>query len=68
MRCGENIREMDDGLTTDRPFLVYGKIFSHRVRTGLISTRGLVVRSYFWKVKYVLLPYLTVLFVKLSHL
>ena len=47
MRCGENIREMDDGLTTDRPFLVYGKIFSHRVRTGLISTRGLVVRSYF---------------------
>ena len=32
------MREADDGPTTERPLLLYGKIFYHRAGTGLYSS------------------------------
>ena len=34
MSCGGNMRVTDDDWTTDRPLLLYGKIFLHRSGTG----------------------------------
>ena len=34
VRCGGNMRDTDDGRTTDRPSLLYGKIFWHSAEIG----------------------------------
>ena len=34
MSCGENMCDMDDSQKTEKPLLLYGKLFSHRAVTG----------------------------------
>ena len=40
VRCGENMRDADDGRKMDRPLLLYGKIFSHMDGTGHVIIYG----------------------------
>ena len=47
MSFRENMREMDGVSTTNRHFLLYGKIFSHRAVTGTKLPNITILLSFF---------------------